>query len=130
TSEIGLRMALGARREAVVRMVLGEVAGLGVLGLALGLVTALVTSKFIATFLYGLRANDPATLAAAAATRLAAALLAGYAAARLADRADDRAPAGVVWRRQLSTCGDGLSLTRASRGSTLHFSRAGRLTQR
>jgi predicted permease len=88
TSEIGLRMALGARREGVVRMVLGEVAGLAVGGVVLGLVAAVAASKLVASLLYGLTPNDPVTLALAAAVLLTAALLAGYAPARRASRID------------------------------------------
>jgi predicted permease len=88
TSEIGLRMALGARPGGVVWMVLGEVAGVAVLGLALGLAVVLVTSRFVASLLYGLTPNDPLTLAFAAAVLLTAALLAGYAPARRASRID------------------------------------------
>jgi ABC-type antimicrobial peptide transport system permease subunit len=88
TSEIGLRMALGARREGVVRMVLGEVAGLAAGGIVAGLAAAVAASKLVASFLYGLTPNDPLTLALAAAVLLTAALLAGYAPARRASRID------------------------------------------
>jgi predicted permease len=88
TGEIGIRMALGAQRGVVVRMVLGEVLVLAAVGLAIGMATALVTSKFVASFLYGMKPNDPLALTLAVAILLAAALLAGYVPARKASRID------------------------------------------
>jgi macrolide transport system ATP-binding/permease protein len=88
TGEIGIRMALGAQRGGVVRMLLREVLVLAALGLAIGLATALGTSKFVASFLYGMKANDPLALTLAVATLLGAALLAGYMPARKASRID------------------------------------------
>src|SRR5204862_7666402 len=61
TGEIGIRMALGAQRGGVVRMVLREVLVLVEAGLAIGLAAAVGTSKFVASLLYGLTANDPVT---------------------------------------------------------------------
>ena len=77
--EIGVRMALGATAREVIRMVFTE-AGLLILGgIALGAVLALAATRLIATFLYGVEATDPLTLALAAGilavTALAAALL-------------------------------------------------------
>jgi macrolide transport system ATP-binding/permease protein len=86
--EIGIRIALGARRGNVVQMILRQVVTLTALGLAIGLPTALATSKLVASFLYGTKPNDPMTLALAVATLLCAALLAGYAPARRASRID------------------------------------------
>jgi ABC-type antimicrobial peptide transport system permease subunit len=88
TGEIGIRIALGAERGGVVRMVLREVLVLAAWGLALGMAAALATSRFVASFLYGTKANDPPTLALAVTTLLGAALLAGYAPARKASRID------------------------------------------
>jgi predicted permease len=88
TGEIGIRMALGAQRGGVVRMVLREVLLLVAGGLAIGTVVALGTSRFVASFLYGMKANDPLTLALALMTLLATALAAGYAPARRASRID------------------------------------------
>ncbi|HXI43749.1 MAG TPA: ABC transporter permease, partial [Bryobacteraceae bacterium] len=88
TGEIGIRMALGAPRASVVRMVLREVLVLAAAGLAIGMATALVTSKFIASLLYGMKPNDPLALSLAVATLLGAVLLAGYLPARKASRID------------------------------------------
>ncbi len=60
TGEIGIRMALGAQRGGVVRMVLREVLVLAAVGLAIGLGSALGTSKFVASFLYGMKAQRSA----------------------------------------------------------------------
>jgi macrolide transport system ATP-binding/permease protein len=88
TGEIGIRMALGAPRRAVIWMVLREVAILAFVGLAISIPAALVTSKFIESFLFGTKPNDPLALAIAVAILLCAALLAGYVPARRASRID------------------------------------------
>jgi len=59
--EIGIRMALGARKGSVTRLVLGRGAGLAAAGIALGTVVALGLSQLLAALLYGVRATDPAT---------------------------------------------------------------------
>ena len=58
TNEIGIRMALGAERRKIVWMVLREVLALGTAGLALGLAIAWATSKFLGSFLFGVKHND------------------------------------------------------------------------
>jgi predicted permease len=88
TREIGLRIALGARRWSVTWMVLREVCVLAAVGLAIALPTAAATSRLIESFLFGVRPNDPQTLALAAGVLLAAALAAGYGPARWASRVD------------------------------------------
>ncbi|MGH9394768.1 MAG: FtsX-like permease family protein, partial [Terriglobales bacterium] len=67
THEIGVRMALGARTNAVARMVLGQGLSLAGVGMALGLGGALALARTLAHWLYGVGGSDPATLAAAAA---------------------------------------------------------------
>ena len=88
TSEIGIRMALGAQRGMVVRMILREVLALAAVGLAIGAGAALATSRFVESFLYGIRHNDPGAILSAMAILLAAALLAGYVPGRRASRID------------------------------------------
>jgi predicted permease len=86
--EIGIRMALGAQRGAVVWMVLRRVLLLAAVGLAIGLPAALGASQLVKSFLFETQPNDPGTLALACVVLLSAAILAGYAPARRASRID------------------------------------------
>ena len=88
TSEIGLRMALGAGRLTVTWMVLREVCVLAAVGLAIAVPTALATSRLIESFLFGMKPNDALVLALAAMILLIATLAAGYGPARRASRVD------------------------------------------
>ena len=88
TGEIGIRMALGAPQGKLVWMVLREVMALAAAGLAISIPAALAASKLVKTFLYGMKPNDPAALAAGAVVLVCAALLAGYLPARYASRID------------------------------------------
>jgi len=88
TREIGVRMALGATRGAVLRLVVGRGLGLALAGIAVGAVAALATGQLLASQLYQIQPRDPATLAAAALVLLAAALLACYLPARRAASVD------------------------------------------
>jgi len=88
TNEIGLRLALGARRSAVIWMVLRGVSVLAAVGLSIGAAVALAASRVIESFLYGIKPNDPRALSAAAAVLLISALAAGYGPARRASRVD------------------------------------------
>ena len=88
TREIGIRMALGARRGLVIWMVLREVCVLAVLGLAIGVPVARTASRLVESFLFELKPNDPRALAVAVAILLSAALVAGYGPARRASRVD------------------------------------------
>jgi predicted permease len=87
-SEIGIRMALGAEHTKVLRMVLGEVGILIGIGLVAGLSAAVAMTRFVASFLYGMKPNDPLTLFLASATLAAVALIAGYLPARRASKLD------------------------------------------
>ncbi len=88
TNEIGIRMALGAERRRVLWMVLREVLALSLAGLAIGLGVALGTSRFVASFLFGVRASDPFSFGISAAILAACAIAAGYAPAWRASRID------------------------------------------
>ena len=87
-SEIGIRMALGARRSAVVWMVLRRVLVLAAVGLVISVPAALTGFQLVKSLLFGTHPNDPATLALAGVVLLCAAILAGYVPARRASRID------------------------------------------
>ena len=84
TQEIGVRMALGADRAAVSRMVVRQGLGMTLVGIAAGLAGAFAFTRLLATFLFGVGPTDPVTFAAAAALLLATALVASYLPARRA----------------------------------------------
>ena len=86
TSEIGIRIALGARRGTVVWMVMRDVLVLAAIALAISLPAAMGASKFVESFLYGIKGNDPVTIGAAVAVLVAAAISASYLPARNASR--------------------------------------------
>lgn len=88
TREIGLRMALGASRAAVVDLVLREIGWLLAIGVGCGSVLALFGGHAATTLLYGVAPYDPTTLAAAAALLALIALAASFAPARRATRID------------------------------------------
>jgi len=86
--EIGLRMALGATRASVLRLVLGEGMSLVIAGVLIGMVGALAVGRLLSTMLFGVGASDPLSVAAAALMLSAVALLACYLPARWATRVD------------------------------------------
>ncbi|HEV2491615.1 MAG TPA: ABC transporter permease [Terriglobia bacterium] len=88
TSEIGVRMALGAGRSKVLWLVMRESLLLVGMGLAIGLPAALAGDRFISKMLFGLKPTDPISMAGAAILLLAFAALAGYLPARKASRVD------------------------------------------
>ncbi|MFL5308887.1 MAG: ABC transporter permease [Myxococcales bacterium] len=88
TREIGVRMALGARSDGVVRLVVGQGMRLALLGAALGVAGALLLGRVIAAMLFGVGAHDPATFVAVVAVLLGAALLACWVPAWRAARVD------------------------------------------
>jgi putative ABC transport system permease protein len=87
-NEIGIRMALGAEQSRVLRMVLEEVAILVGVGLLVGLGAAAATTRFVASFLYGVNSNDPWTLSLASGVLALVAGVAGFLPARRASRLD------------------------------------------
>jgi ABC-type antimicrobial peptide transport system permease subunit len=78
TREIGVRMALGAGRKAVHRLILKEAGGLVALGIAIGLVTSVAAATLIRELLFGIRSWDVPTLAAVAVVLGLSALVASY----------------------------------------------------
>ena len=86
--EIGIRIALGAARTRVVRLILGDAARLVVAGVAVGVALSLAAGRAVASLLYGIEPNDPLTLAAAAIGLGVVAIAAGAVPARRAARLD------------------------------------------
>jgi predicted permease len=91
TNEIGIRMALGARRGDVFWLVLREALALAVAGVVIGLLASLAATQTASSLLFGLEPNDPLTIAAATLLLLAVAALASYLPARRAARVDPMA---------------------------------------
>ncbi|HTY41941.1 MAG TPA: ABC transporter permease [Thermoanaerobaculia bacterium] len=88
TQEIGIRMALGAGKGRVLRLVLGQALRLAAAAVATGLLAALAASRSLASLLYGVSATDPATFAGVAALLVAVAAFAAWIPARRAARVD------------------------------------------
>ncbi|HEX6972857.1 MAG TPA: ABC transporter permease [Vicinamibacterales bacterium] len=88
TNEIGVRMALGAQRRAVVAMVMRESMLLVGIGVAIGLAVSIWAGRFVTAVLYGLSATDPSTIAGAVTLIIVVSALAGYLPARRASNVD------------------------------------------
>ncbi len=88
THEIGIRLALGARREDVLKLVLRQGLLITMIGLAIGLGAGLAATRLLAVLLYGIRPDDPVTFLGVSAGLTAVALLACYIPARRAIRID------------------------------------------
>ena len=86
TSEIGIRMALGARRSEVVALVMRESVVPVLLGIGVGTGAAIVAGRLVQSMLYGLKPGDPATLVAVGIALLGSALAAAWLPARRASR--------------------------------------------
>jgi predicted permease len=86
TNEIGIRLALGARRPQVLWMILRQVVALACVGLAVGVPTTLAVGRFVSTFLYAVGPRDPVTIGLSAVVVLLVATAAGWLPARRAAR--------------------------------------------
>jgi ABC-type antimicrobial peptide transport system permease subunit len=88
TREIGIRMALGAQRTNVLWLILRDAVMLVLLGAVIGLPVAFGVTRFVTSFLYGLTARDPLTMAAATAVLALVTVVASFLPARRASKVD------------------------------------------
>ena len=88
TQEIGIRLALGAQRGDVLRIVLRQGAVLAILGALIGVGAALAVTRYLQSFLFGVKPSDPTTIVGVAFLLIAVALLASYIPARRAMKTD------------------------------------------
>jgi putative ABC transport system permease protein len=88
TSEIGIRVALGAQPADVFRILVGEGLRFALIGVAVGLVGALVFTRLLASFLYGTSASDPLIFSSVALLMIAICAAASFFPARRATRVD------------------------------------------
>jgi len=88
THEIGIRMALGAQRSDVLRLILGHGAKMALIGVAVGVVASLALTRLMDKLLFGVNAYDPLTFIAVACLLILVALAASYIPARRAMRVD------------------------------------------
>jgi ABC-type antimicrobial peptide transport system permease subunit len=88
TREIGLRMALGAQRSDVLRVIVGHAARLALLGLGIGVVAAMVVTRWMSSILFDVKPTDRPTFVAVAVVLGSVAILASYVPARRAMRVD------------------------------------------
>jgi ABC-type antimicrobial peptide transport system permease subunit len=88
TSEIGIRMALGAGQNDVLKQVLGRGLRLTLVGVVFGILGALALTRFLSSLLYGVKPTDPFTLIVAALVMWGVAGLASYIPARRATKVD------------------------------------------
>jgi hypothetical protein len=95
SSEIGLRMALGARSSDVLRLILRQGMVLTGIGLTVGLIAAIAATRLVASMLFEVKASDPATYIGVAALLGVVSLAASYIPARRAARVD---PASALRR--------------------------------
>jgi len=88
TNEIGVRMALGAKPQDVLQLILGESMTLVVIGIGLGVAAALAAGRLVASLLFGVQTTDVLTMSLAVMVLAAVAAIAGYLPARRAARVD------------------------------------------
>jgi predicted permease len=86
--EIGVRMALGADRRDIMKMIIGRVVTIALAGIVLGIVLAVPSMRLLIALLYEVRPDDPQVFAVLSLALLGVALLAGYVPARRATRVD------------------------------------------
>jgi putative ABC transport system permease protein len=88
TQELGIRLALGATRSEVLRLILNHGTRLALIGTGIGLATALMLTRLLSSLLFGIRATDPLTFGLVSLLLVGIALLASYIPARRATRVD------------------------------------------
>jgi len=88
TQEIGIRMAIGAQRSDVLRLVLGEGARMAGLGILIGIVASFAITRLVSSLLFGIGATDPLTFSGVAVLLSLVALVATYIPAGRAMRVD------------------------------------------
>ena len=88
THEIGIRLAVGAQRSHVLRLIVGEGLKLAMIGVALGLIASLLATRVLGNMLFGVTATDPLIFAMNAAIMIAVALFACFVPARRATKVD------------------------------------------
>jgi putative ABC transport system permease protein len=88
TNELGIRLALGAERRSILRMILGEGVAMALIGLVVGGTAAIPLSRFLAGLLFGVEPADPFTIVAAAGLLLGVAVVAAWIPARTATAVD------------------------------------------
>jgi putative ABC transport system permease protein len=88
THEFGIRMAIGAQRSDVLRLVLGEGARMAAFGVAIGVVASLAVTRLMSTLLFGIRATDPLTFVGVAVLLSFVAFVASYMPAHRATKVD------------------------------------------
>ena len=88
TNELGIRLALGAERQTILRMILGEGAAMAAIGLVIGGLAAIPLSRLLSGLLFGVEPVDPPTIAVSAVLLVLVALIAAWIPARTATAVD------------------------------------------
>ena len=88
THDIGVRMALGAQKSDILKMIVGQGVKLAMTGVIIGIVGALALTRFLSSLIYGVKPTDPLTFIAVSLILIAVALAACYIPARRAAKVD------------------------------------------